>query len=194
MRIDKMREYPIGSISSGTMRPEDLIPTFCSELESLATGRRGILNRKQRAEHKKLVREIEAHIAGRNVELPKPPYERTARIVVSESVYYDSECASWDLESLSDALGEYAGPYFYFGAHPGDGADYGFWLNEDWQENFASVNAWSAGCEDDRGLAVKDLSEIPAQYRGEVAHVNDHGNVTLYVKTSRGLREVCGIV
>ena len=95
--------------------------------------------------------------------------------------YYDSEDSEYDLEWLFDALGEYAAPYFYFGAHPGDGADYGYWLSEGFEDDFD-------------GLKVSDTSEIPSKYRGEVLHVNDHGNVTLYVKTSRALREVWAVV
>lgn len=30
------------------------------------------------------------------------------------------------------------------------------------------------------GKVVEDLSEVPEGYRGQVLHVNDHGNVTLY--------------
>lgn len=39
------------------------------------------------------------------------------------------------------------------------------------------------------GLTVSDLSEVPASYRGEVLHVNDHGNATFYVKSARKLKE-----
>jgi hypothetical protein len=96
--------------------------------------------------------------------------------------YFESEDAGYDLnECLFDALNEYAGPYFYFGSHPGDGSDYGFWLTEFIEDEFD-------------GLKVSDSSEIPAKYRGEVLIVNDHGNTTLAVQTSRTLREVWSIV
>ena len=48
--------------------------------------------------------------------------------------------------------------------------------------------------EDFDGLKVPDLSEVPAKYRGEVLDINDHGNMTLYVKTSRAMHEVWAIV
>lgn len=174
--------YPIGSISSGTMREEDLIPDFCYELNRLAR-QTGILNRKERAAHRKLVREIESRMESED--------------------YYGSADSSDDLnETLFNALDEYAAPYFYFGAHPGDGADYGFWLSEDWDEDFREVEQSPCACgcvgvckhEPPMGLKVSDTAEVPKWYRGEVAHVNDHGNVTLYVQNSRGLREIWGVV
>lgn len=153
--------YPIGSVSSRTMREEDLIPDFCWELKNLAR-QTGILNRKTRTGHLKLVREIKKRMESED--------------------YFESEDASFDLnENLFDALNEYAGPYFYFGSHPGDGADYGFWLSEGFEDDFD-------------GIKVDDSSEIPAKYRGEVLIVNNHGNMTLAVKTSRNLRVVWAIV
>ena len=153
--------YPIGTVSSGTMREEDLIPDFCWELKNLAK-QTGICNRKTRAQHLRTVREIEKRM--------------------EQEDYFESEDASYDLnESLFDALNDYAGPYFYFGSHPGDGSDYGFWLSDDFQNEFD-------------GLKVSDSSEIPAKYRGEVLIVNDHGNMTLAVETSRALKVIWAIV
>ena len=53
--------YPMGSVSCATMREEDLIPTFCYELQQLAR-QTGILPAKTRREHAKLAREIERRI------------------------------------------------------------------------------------------------------------------------------------
>ena len=176
--------YPIGSVSCATMREEDLIPTFCYELQQLAR-QTGILPVKTRRQHAKLVREIEARIE-------------------NETEFEDSDLgiggmADSDLESLFDALGEYAAPYFYFGAHPGDGSDYGFWLSEEWDSDFIEgpfdrEPYIAAGADVPDQVKVSDLAEVPAWFRGEVAVVNDHGNVTLYVKTSRSLREVWAVV
>lgn len=95
--------------------------------------------------------------------------------------YYGSENADWDLEALFDALDHYALPGFYFGAHPGDGSDYGYWLSESFVEDFDE-------------LKVADLSEVPKGYRGSLLHVNDHGNVSLYTASRGRLREVWAIV
>jgi hypothetical protein len=143
------------------MREEDLIPDFCYELKNLAK-KTGIHNRKTRAKHLRTVREIEKRM--------------------EQEDYFESDDASYDLnEDLFDALNEYAGPYFYFGSHPGNGSDYGFWLTEFIEDEFD-------------GLKVSDSSEIPAKYRGEVLIVNDHGNTTLAVKTSRALKVIWAIV
>ena len=172
--LQRRINYPMGSVSSGTMRPEDLIPTFTSELESLAH-QSGIVSGKRRRDHLKLVREIEAAQD------------------LDADVYYDADEAGYNLESLFNALGEYAAPYFYFGSHPGNGADYGFWLSEGWDEEFISghqLDKSDMPC----SLEVNDLAEVPNWFRGEVAVVNDHGNVTLYVKTCRTLKKVWAVV
>jgi hypothetical protein len=136
-----MKQINCGTVSSGTMLASDLIPSFCYELRNQRPCRRA---------HLALLREIEARMESEG--------------------YYDSEDAGFDLESLFDALGDYAPSWFYFGAHAGDGSDYGFWLSEGFEYDF-------------EGLKVSDLSDIPPAYVGEVAVINDHGNISLY---SRG--------
>ena len=147
---------PIGTVSCATMRREDLIPAFVSELQYI------------RDHHKGLRREHRAELTA------------TAKRMERDG-YYESEESAWDLEWLFDTLDSYAMPYFYFGAHMGDGADYGFWLHEDFEREF-------------EGLKVSDLAEIPANYRGEVLLISDHGNMTLYLKTARKLTEIWAIV
>lgn len=141
----KRQPHNMGTISHGTMRPEDLIPTFTDWLESQKPLRR---------EHRKML------TAWKNED------------------EYDGETF---LEDLFDALGEYAPPYFYFGAHPGDGSDYGYWLSDDFQNEF-------------EGLQVEDLTDVPRGYTGEVLHVNDHGNMTLYRAVRGRLYEIWAIV
>jgi hypothetical protein len=133
-----------GSISCGTMLPEDLIPAFEYELNLCNT------------DHP-LLKEID------------------------KLEDYKSEEADEILQELFDALNEYAPAYGYFGSHPGDGADYGFWLSETIEEDFD-------------GLKVDDTSEVPSDYSGEVLHVNDHGNCTLYVADHGKLTEVWAVV
>lgn len=96
----------IGSVSSGTMRREDLVPCFLGVLEDLADGATDLTS------------------------------AITSRIEFADNDenyydYYESDVSGFDLEELSDALAEYAPKNCYFGAHCGDGADYGFWPFED---------------------------------------------------------------
>jgi hypothetical protein len=88
----------IGSVSSGTLRPEDLIPCFLDEVK-----RYGI-------EH--------------------PDFEDMRKRCRSKN-YFKTEDAALDLELLICLLDAMAPPYVYFGAHPGDGSDFGFWVDWD---------------------------------------------------------------
>ena len=153
--MKKHNDYPIGSISSGTMRNEDLIPDFVWELEHLA-------KQHNRKDHLNMCKGI--------------------RQSMEKEGYYESEDADYDLnEDLFNALNEYAAPYFYFGANEGDGADYGYWLSMD-EYDFD-------------GLKVSDLSEVPKDYAGEILHINDHGNMTLYSKAkTQQPREIWAVV
>lgn len=47
------------------------------------------------------------------------------------SEWWDSEDAAYLLQDLFDQLDQAAPDGFYFGAHPGDGSDFGFWKIED---------------------------------------------------------------
>lgn len=142
MKRRREKYYPLGSISHATMRPEDLIPEFASTLKAMPNITR---------EHRTLACQIVRDCTKRG--------------------YYDTEEAGFDLEALFDALDHYAGPFMYFGSHPGDGSDYGFWLCEEWEDLLVN---------NEEGIKVNDLSEVPAHHIGYIAVVSDHGNVELY--------------
>lgn len=152
--------YPIGEISQGTLRTEDLLPDFASELESLAKDKRTAATAEERAAHLRLCAEVDT---------------------VED---FDSENADDLLSEVFEALDCYAAPYFCFGSSEGDGASFGFFLSSD-ALDFAFD-----------GLRVADLSEVPDDYIGEVLHVNDHGNVSLYYRDDTGpeLHEVWAVV
>jgi hypothetical protein len=154
----------VGSVSSGSLRREDLIPAFLDAFEDIYNDAGPTLADKP---CRILVNTI---------------YKR---ISVSEDSatsydYYADECSDHDLAELIDLLQEFAPPYCYFGSHPGDGADFGFWIIDDVVQQV----------KDDGGLVVDDLSEVTQkEFRWggvtapeliDVLHVNDHGNVTFY--------------
>lgn len=93
----------IGTISEGTLRPDDLIPNFVAELHRLT--------RYDRPQH------IAALLG------------KAARYMDSEADGSDEEreLAYNILDALTDTLQDYAPPYCYFGTHEGDGACFGFW-------------------------------------------------------------------
>lgn len=46
----------------------------------------------------------------------------------------DIEACGFLLETLDRAMNDIAPEHYYFGAHPGDGSDFGFWLADDLRE------------------------------------------------------------
>ena len=133
-----MAQFEIGSISTGTLRPEDLLPAFARELERHAPDHAFV-------------------------------HEANATLV------YDDGDASELINEIQDELQSYCPPFVVFGAHPGDGADFGYWpdmerLQETLTDSFAGGNLtlprngeWEWTLEDD----------------GVIVATNDHGNVTV---------------
>jgi hypothetical protein len=133
------RPFELGTVSHGTMRPQDLLPIFVSTIDSL------------------------------NGDQPSTSYLGFSDDLPDDHMYWQSEEAGWDMEALFDALQNCCPPFVYFGAHEGDGSDFGFWpdtdrLNEEMRStpsDFQADNCWTLA--DD----------------GVIVHVNDHGNVTV---------------
>ncbi len=146
----------IGSVSHGTMRTEDLIPIFVERLNDL--------NKERYARLDNMLSEIEQRMERED--------------------YYASEDAGYDLEALFEALNEYAPPFCFFGAHTGDGSDYGFWLSDD---------AIRDAIHDGEIVKVDAGDEWPEDMSADyVLEVNDHGNMALFDAQAR--RELWSIV
>lgn len=96
-----------GSISHGTMLVDDLIPVFISVLEEVKP--------KKAQEFRDEYNEV--HIREEDAEDHIPNWCTEA----------DEELKDYILNDLFSALNEIAPKGCYFGAHEGDGADYGFW-------------------------------------------------------------------
>ena len=107
-----------GTVSHGTMLAEDLIPAFMSALDSIQEDQ----SFNEGADSPESVARY-----GHEDEVLGAIERRSAG-----DGYYQSEDASWDLEILFTLLDDRAPPGYYFGAHEGDGSDYGFWrIHED---------------------------------------------------------------
>ena len=98
-----------GSISHGTLRNEDLIPKYMSII---------FRNNPQKA------REIWKSS-------PNLLQALCDEKVGQNNSWWDSEEACEIAEELMDTLQEYAPEGHYFGSHPGDGSDIGYWEDLD---------------------------------------------------------------
>jgi len=146
-----MKCASIGTISHGTLRDQDLLEALMNELE-YQIGRNG--NTLAQPEHFNLRNSLadlmgEAQDCfGDNGEIDED-HDMTAQDVIA---------------SLCDALNTFAGPYCYFGAHEGDGSDFGFWPARDSIEELPTLES---------GVEHETQDE-------DYKEVNDHGNVTVF--------------
>jgi hypothetical protein len=145
-----MKTHPFGSISHGTLRTEDLLQAFASALEDMILVNGDHYSRpenfSERDKLNALVDEAQDQWTEDGTELE------------------DEEKAQEIVQELQGVLEQFAPPYCYFGAHEGDGSDFGFWPCMEQIEELPCVE----GSDE-----AKELGE-------DCRYVNDHGNVTVY--------------
>ena len=123
-RLEELRDAQKAqtSISHGTMRPQDVLPALLDAL----------------AEH-----DLDAYTQCMHI-IP-------AHATEDNNAAWWTEEAPEHVEALFDALNDCAPVGLYFGAHPGDGSDYGFWMSEEDMAELAELESAAGECtnEDD---------------------------------------------
>lgn len=94
------KPFQLGSVSQGTLRTEDLLLRFTDALWQLSRGM-------DLASAEKLIEE--------------------ANDILGSDLNDFKDYAQDLINGIESALQDYCPPFVYFGAHPGDGADFGFW-------------------------------------------------------------------
>ncbi len=160
-----MNTRNIGTVSHGTLRTCDLLSAFADELEDCVQVNAAAWC----SDEGRVKRDAYCTLIGD---------ARDCLTDDSDDVT-DEDAAADIVNELSDALQDFAPDYVTFGAHPGDGSDFGFWVIDDLQQQ----------AQDDGTLIVSDLSEVPSDFAGGlILHTNDHGNATLYAQDFTGER------
>lgn len=165
-----MKAAPLGSISSGTHRYIDLMNIYATALSDLIEP-----GDDDYRKHLKLIGGAET-LAEFLEPCDAPDTSAMQNAYVADVI-----------AELTEALGQAAPDYCYFGAHPGDGADFGFWLLEDWQQL----------ARDDGTIFMDAGAELPADLPPgtAVCFVNDHGNISFgHVGQQRTFNEVWSVV
>ena len=98
-----MAQFQIGSISTGTLKTEDLIEAFNHALTDMHHGYWLDIN------------ELMSEGADQAAMFNKQPT--------------DEQLQAWVLDRLMEELQAGCPPFVYFGTLPGDGADFGFWAD-----------------------------------------------------------------
>lgn len=124
MKNQLSSEFKNVSVSSGTMVTEDLAETFLDVL----VGK--VCQKVMSQEQKRLVSEIREEVAEIVKRGEACNYHSCGKHITDDK---DQESLSWLVSKLFDILDQIAPKYCYFGAHQGDGSDYGFWeIDEDY--------------------------------------------------------------
>lgn len=168
-----MKTAELGSVSHGTLRSEDLLSAFISTLKGLQLANGQFLSRPENFG----TRDRLANLIGEAQDV----FGDDGETIPEEN----QETASELVNEFCDTLNEFSPPFCYFGTHPGDGSDFGFWLSEEWR-----VDAEDEGCP-----IVSDGSDLPEDFDlGLWFQVSDHGNLTLLKRESGKDSEVWAVV
>jgi len=148
-----MAQFQLGSISTGTLRTEDLIPAFTYTM--------GELTHNPISNTSKYPNEAMANL-----------WDEAIHLIGTDQWWtLDPEDSGVDdlLNDLTDALNELCPPFVYFGTLEGDGADFGFWPDmDDFNESRRLDGNYQGNPEEVWHVAENVIS-----------HVSDHGNVTV---------------
>lgn len=143
-----------GAVSEGTLRPQDLIPRFLRVLRECDTPANDFPFREA----------LKTCMGDGESPIGSLLHCETLDWLQDPAEYLESETCAEDLRTISEALDDLAGDHHYFGAHPNDGALFGFWmLEETLQEIVESMARTFTVC------AVADFSEEeePETFNGE---------------------------
>lgn len=103
-----------GTVIHGTLRPQDLAEAFIAELEDIQRDPDHDLGRPENFTLRDHVADVLGRLQDRASDL---------------ETYGDD---IWeDLIEAADTIGQFAPEGHYFGAHPGDGSDFGYWPHEE---------------------------------------------------------------
>ena len=111
---DKWLNKWLGSVSEGTLKAEDLIPTYLSVLEGLV---------EETSDQYKA--DDFSKLQGKLLRRMKEEFAEAT------DLWYDTNEAIEFQCELADAINDHCASGVYFGSHEGDGACIGFWLGED---------------------------------------------------------------
>jgi len=107
----KYRKVKLGTVSHGTMKNEDLIPSFIDELKRIDIKR----------EFKEVIKEGNKIIR---------------KCSKDENLWNSEDNTIFLNEDLWNALDSFSPSCCYFGSTEGDGSDYGFWVCQDVESIF----------------------------------------------------------
>lgn len=160
---DTITYSPTGSISTATLRTADLLTAFISEAEAIQFRNAHYLSMPEHFDERDRI----ANLIGEMQDCFTDD---------GEDIDPDKEDEASELvnETMPELFDEYAAPYHRFGAHEGDGADFGYWA--DW-EQIDDLPQIRDNTQDHIDAEQSDTMSTDVRY------VNDHGNVTIYSPT-----------
>jgi len=157
-----MKQFQLGSISTGTLRTQDLIPAF--------TYKMGELTHDPVSNTSKYPTEAMAKL-----------WDEAIHLIGTDQWWtLDPEDSGVDdlLNDLTDALDELCPPFVYFGTLEGDGADFGFWVDWDRLEEARQYIKIFPNEQPERPNNLEPDDEYLRDYN-VIVQVSDHGNVTV---------------